>query len=185
MIVEKLWVFQPPPPHKDASDAYDAGLKLGITVTDDGELINHGDFVEIDWRAELAAKNAAEGKGAARVGASLIVRASAVKSRSIRWAWEGRLALGYLTVMTGEEGLGKSAFMAWLIARMTLGELPGEWQREPVDVLVIAGEDGIADTWRPGSTWPARTSSASRSWTSTRSARTGTCATGSTPSGAA
>src|SRR5436305_15336784 len=79
----------------------------------------------------------------------LVKRASEVRSRSIRWAWEGRLALGYLTVMTGEEGLGKSVFMAWLIGRATRGELIGEWHGRPASVLVVAGEDGIADTWRP------------------------------------
>ncbi len=80
---------------------------------------------------------------------SLVTRAAEVKSRSIRWAWVGRLAVAYLTVLTGIEGLGKSVFSAWTIARLTRGELPGEWESEPVDVLVIAGEDGIADTWRP------------------------------------
>jgi hypothetical protein len=80
---------------------------------------------------------------------SLVIRASDIKSRSIRWAWEGRLACGYLTVQTGIEGLGKSVFAAWLIARMTRGELDGCFHGEPVNVLVIAGEDGIEDTWRP------------------------------------
>lgn len=80
---------------------------------------------------------------------SLVVRASDVRSSSIRWAWLGRLAIGYLAVMTGEEGLGKSVFMAWLVARMTQGELEGQWHHEPASVLIIAGEDGIADTWRP------------------------------------
>jgi 5S rRNA maturation endonuclease (ribonuclease M5) len=80
---------------------------------------------------------------------SLVARASAVKSRSIRWAWIGRLALGYLTVETGVEGLGKSVFAAWMIARLTCGDLPGEWRSRPVDVLIVAGEDGIADTWVP------------------------------------
>jgi hypothetical protein len=80
---------------------------------------------------------------------SLVTRASEVRSRSIRWAWTGRLALGYLTVETGVEGLGKSVFAAWMIARLTHGDLPGEWRGEPVGVLVVAAEDGIADTWKP------------------------------------
>ncbi|MGI8802471.1 MAG: AAA family ATPase [Solirubrobacteraceae bacterium] len=79
----------------------------------------------------------------------LVIRASDVKSRSIRWAWSGRLALGYLAVWTGIEGLGKSVLAAWVIARLTRGELPGEWRGQPVDVLVLAGEDGIEDTWKP------------------------------------
>ena len=61
---------------------------------------------------------------------SLVIRASEVESRSLRWAWEGRLLLGYLTVMTGVEGLGKSLFVAWVIARLTRGDLQGEWRGE-------------------------------------------------------
>jgi hypothetical protein len=80
---------------------------------------------------------------------SLVIRASQVRSRPIRWAWLLRLAVGYLTVLTGIEGLGKSLFGAWLLARATRGELDGEWRGEPVVVLVIAAEDGIEDVWKP------------------------------------
>ncbi len=79
----------------------------------------------------------------------LVIRASEVTSRSIRWAWSGRLARGYLAVWTGVEGLGKSVFAAWVIARLTRGELEGQWRGAPITCLVVAGEDGIADTWRP------------------------------------
>jgi putative DNA primase/helicase len=80
---------------------------------------------------------------------TLIVRASQVPSRSIRWAWTGWLAVGYLAVVSGVEGLGKSLWAAWMLSRLTRGELTGDWQGQPVDVLVIDSEDGIADTWRP------------------------------------
>jgi hypothetical protein len=80
---------------------------------------------------------------------SLIIRASDVRSRSIRWAWTGRLAFGYLTVQTGAEGLGKSVFAAWQMARLSRGELPGLLAGHPVDVLILSSEDGIEDTWKP------------------------------------
>lgn len=79
----------------------------------------------------------------------LIKRMSDVKSRSIRWAWRGRVQLGVLTVWTGEEGLGKSVFAAWLAAQATRGILDGQWSGHPVDVLIVAGEDGLEDTWAP------------------------------------
>jgi hypothetical protein len=82
-------------------------------------------------------------------GSPLIVRAAAVQSRSIRWAWRGRFAVGYMVVKTGVEGLGKSVFDAYVTGALTRGELEGEWEGQPVNVLVVAGEDGIADTWRP------------------------------------
>ena len=80
---------------------------------------------------------------------SLVKRMSGVSSRTIRWAWRGRLALGYLTVQTGEEGLGKSVFAAWLAARATRGDLEGVWYGKPVDVLIVGTEDGLEDTWKP------------------------------------
>lgn len=80
---------------------------------------------------------------------SRVIRASAVPSRSVRWGWDGRDPIGYLAVQTGVEGLGKGVFAAWRIKGYTRGELPGEWRGQPVTALVIAGEDGIADTWRP------------------------------------
>jgi hypothetical protein len=105
-------------------------------------------MVTFDRRLEAELRNIAGGTES-NGPCQLVIRASNVKSRSIRWAWKGRIAVGYLTVITGEEGLGKSVFAAWQIARMTRGELEGEWEGEPVTVLVIASEDGVADTWRP------------------------------------
>lgn len=50
---------------------------------------------------------------------------------------------------SGLEGVGKSVFAAWVIARLTRGELPGQLKNAPIDVLVVASEDGIEDTWKP------------------------------------
>lgn len=81
--------------------------------------------------------------------AELTVRATDVRSRTIRWAWRGRVPLGYLSVLVGLEGIGKSAFVAWMAAQATRGLLDGEHQGNPASVLVIAGEDGLSDVWRP------------------------------------
>lgn len=79
----------------------------------------------------------------------LTTRMSDIETRSIRWAWHGRVQLEVLTVWTGEEGLGKSVFAAWLAAQATRGKLEGDWHGKPIDVLVLAGEDGLGDTWAP------------------------------------
>jgi hypothetical protein len=75
--------------------------------------------------------------------------AADVQSRAIRWGWDGRDPIGYLAVQTGVEGIGKGVFAAWRIAQYSRGELPGEWRGQPVTTLVVAGEDGIADIWKP------------------------------------
>jgi hypothetical protein len=77
------------------------------------------------------------------------VKSADIHSRSSRWVWAGRLAAGYLTVWTGVEGLGKSAFAAWVAGQASLGLLPGDWLGSPREVLIVAGEDARDDTWKP------------------------------------
>lgn len=74
-----------------------------------------------------------------------------VEPQPIRWLWPERIALGKLTVLAGDPGLGKSMVTLVLAAHVTRGTL---W---PIDraecpqgtVLLISGEDDIADTIRP------------------------------------
>lgn len=61
----------------------------------------------------------------------------------IRWAWQGRLPLGVLSILLGAEGVGKSTLAAWLIARLTRGELPGNLAEQPVRCLTIGDEDSF------------------------------------------
>jgi hypothetical protein len=76
-------------------------------------------------------------------------RATSEKSRRIRWAYAGRLALGYLAVWSGAGDVGKSLFAAWVIGRLGRGELDGEFYGSPQDSLIIATEDGREDMWKP------------------------------------
>lgn len=60
-----------------------------------------------------------------------------------RWAWRHRILLGYLNLLVGDEGVGKGTFLAWLVARLTRGELPGDLAGNPARVLMIGDEDGF------------------------------------------
>jgi hypothetical protein len=80
---------------------------------------------------------------------NLLKRASALKSRPIKWGWKGWMPLGAITVWSGVEGVGKSTFAAWLIAQVTRGRLKGDWHGDPMDVLIVAGEDALEDAWMP------------------------------------
>jgi 5S rRNA maturation endonuclease (ribonuclease M5) len=115
---------------KDAADHLRAGLSVS-------ELVD----VELDSTVSAEPTTASSG--------ALFVRASEVASEALRWAWIARLLLRYLAVLTGLEGLGKSVFACWVIARLTRGELDGEFAGQPVAVLVVASEDGIRDVWKP------------------------------------
>jgi hypothetical protein len=71
------------------------------------------------------------------------------KSRPPRWAWQDRFLLGYFNLIVGEEGIGKGTLAAWMLARLTRGELRGDLYETPCNVAVIADEDSFQDVWTP------------------------------------
>jgi AAA domain len=79
----------------------------------------------------------------------VLTAASTIHPRRVKWAWDGRLALGTLGLLAGPEGLGKSTLAYWLAARITRGDLPGEYIGQPRAVLVCATEDSWAHTIVP------------------------------------
>lgn len=70
-------------------------------------------------------------------------------SRPPRWAWADRIVLGALNLILGNEGAGKGTLAAWMIARLTRGELEGDLYGEPVTVGVLGDEDGWNAVWTP------------------------------------
>ena len=62
---------------------------------------------------------------------ALLVKASSVRAKRLRWAWEGRIPLGTVGLMIGYEGLGKSVLTTEITARLTRGELPGDLTARP------------------------------------------------------
>ena len=78
-----------------------------------------------------------------------LMPASSIKVRRVNWLWEQRIALGTLALLAGPEGLGKSTVAYWLAARITRGELPGEYDGQPLAVLVCATEDSWEHTIVP------------------------------------
>ena len=69
--------------------------------------------------------------------------------RPFRWAWQGRVLIGYLNLLVGDEGVGKGTFLAWLTARLTRGDLPGDFHGRPARVLIVGDEDGFDNIWTP------------------------------------
>ena len=70
-------------------------------------------------------------------------------ARPTRWAWMHRIAVGYLNLLVGDEGIGKGVLAAWLIAGLTHGDLPGDFRHKPVMVGIVADEDSFNDVWAP------------------------------------
>lgn len=82
----------------------------------------------------------------------VLTRLSDVQPEPIAWLWAGRIALGKLTLIAGDPGLGKSFLLLDTAARVSTGagwpDRPGE-RFDPGGVVLLSAEDGVADTIRP------------------------------------
>jgi putative DNA primase/helicase len=81
----------------------------------------------------------------------IVDRASDIQPEKIGWLWPGRIARGKHTTIAGDPGTGKSQAMLSIAAAFTTGGiLPCNEGRAPLgNVIVLAAEDGIADTIVP------------------------------------
>jgi hypothetical protein len=81
-----------------------------------------------------------------------LVRLADVAPARLAWLWPGRVALGKLTLVEGDPGLGKSLLALDLAARVTRG-LPmpdgSAGLGGPAGVVLLLAEDDLADTVRP------------------------------------
>ena len=78
-----------------------------------------------------------------------LTSAATIRPRPVFWLWEDRIALGTLSLLAGREGLGKSTLGYALAARVTRGELRGEYLTTPRSVIVAATEDSWEHTIVP------------------------------------
>lgn len=78
-------------------------------------------------------------------------RAADVKPRNPVWLWGERIALGKLSLLAGDQGLGKTTILLDIIARITRGaEWPcGEGRAPNGSVIYMGTEDDEADTLVP------------------------------------
>jgi hypothetical protein len=95
---------------------------------------------------------AAHGQSDAPAGDHAVMRrVSDVAAEPIEWLWPTRAAIGKLTLIAGDPGLGKSQLTAWMAAKVTTtGAWPNDEGRAPLgNVIMLSCEDDIADTIRP------------------------------------
>lgn len=79
-----------------------------------------------------------------------VVRMSDVQPETVSWLWHPYIALGKLTMLDGDPGIGKSTLICAIASAVTTGRgLPGIVPFEPGNVLMLSAEDGLADTLRP------------------------------------
>lgn len=86
-----------------------------------------------------------------------VIRLDTVEPTIVKWLWNQRLALGKLTLIAGDPGLGKSYLTLDLAARVSTGKaMPGDtWEdgrpmdRFPGTAILLSAEDDPSDTIRP------------------------------------
>jgi len=84
-------------------------------------------------------------------GKAIVKCFSDIQSVPISWLWQGRIALGKLTMIVGDPGLGKSLVTATLATNVSKGyPWPVDQSTPPIgDVILISAEDDPADTIKP------------------------------------
>jgi putative DNA primase/helicase len=79
-----------------------------------------------------------------------IVKMADVEREEVEWLWCPYIAVGKLTLLEGDPGIGKSWITAALACAVSRGRgLPGIGAFEHGNVLMLSAEDGLGDTLRP------------------------------------
>jgi Bifunctional DNA primase/polymerase, N-terminal/AAA domain len=87
----------------------------------------------------------------AATGSYACVRMASIKPEKIDWLWKDYLAIGKITLLDGQPGIGKSWLTCEIAGIVTRGgEFPDGAICKPGKVLMFSAEDGLADTlwWR-------------------------------------
>lgn len=82
-------------------------------------------------------------------GDLVAVKASSVAPRNVRWAWQGWIPLGMLSLLIGLPGRGKTTAAEQLAADITRGVLAGDLYGQPSNVLILSYEDAFEETLVP------------------------------------
>jgi len=143
-IAARVRVLELPGPGKDISDYIDSGCDVAKLQT----------LAEAcpTWTPTLSPTS----KGTANVsirstGTDINLRCmKGVKREYVTWLWEPYIAIGKLTLLEGDPGIGKSWITLAIATAISLGKgLPGQAAREPGTVMLASAEDGLGDTIGP------------------------------------
>lgn len=78
------------------------------------------------------------------------VRLDTVEIQQIEWLWQGRIPRGAITLITGEEGIGKSTMLCALAAAVTRGKgTEGFDLKAPDAVLWLSAEEDLSRVLKP------------------------------------
>jgi RecA/RadA recombinase len=131
----------------DLRELLGEAIDRGLTLDDADSCAKLGDQV----MAELTQARVV-GKPTPAKPVAAMRRLSDIEPEPVEWLWKDRIAIGRLTLIAGDPGLGKSLLTTDLAARCSMG---GAWpDGEPNllgsrGVVIASAEDSAADTIRP------------------------------------
>ncbi len=77
-------------------------------------------------------------------------RYSEIEAVDVEWLWQDRIAIGKLSLLVGEPGLGKTFCAIDIMARVSTGSSFTDGTKPPLgDAAILTAEDGEGDTIRP------------------------------------
>ena len=139
---------------RDEVALQDAANRLWNTAVDTGLTTSHGNdaildrlmaaFRSIDVRLD-AERNA-------RTGGLVATCMTDIAMKAVEWPWPERIAIGKVTMLAGEGGLGESTLLFDIAARVSRGGdgwPDGDVRNTPGVVLILSSEDDPADTVKP------------------------------------
>lgn len=79
-----------------------------------------------------------------------VVRSDAdVTYEPVGWLWDGWVPLGNLTLFAGAGGVGKTHFALGMAARLSRGDLPGDFEGSARKTIYLSTEDDFARVLKP------------------------------------
>ena len=77
-------------------------------------------------------------------------RYDTIEAVDVEWLWQDRIAIGKLSLLVGEPGLGKTFCSLDIAAKVSTGSPFADGARPPLgDCAILTAEDGAGDTIRP------------------------------------
>src|SRR6266566_8896269 len=81
---------------------------------------------------------------------SFAIPLTEITTQQLTWLWDKRIPQGKITVLEGDPGMSKSLLAIDIAAHVSTGRpLPGDSTGIKGNVILIAPEDGVADTIKP------------------------------------
>lgn len=120
-------------------------LQTATTATDAATVRLVERWAAEDWKAARSGDDGAE-RPQVRAASSLAPAAA------LDWLAQGRVPAAAVTLLVGDEGIGKSLFWAWLIVFITTGKPCPEYgipARDPAHVFLVCTEDDWSTAVRP------------------------------------